>query len=63
MSDPSPTYLAMSLRRQWSDEHVFEPSPLRSGCDRCGRRFGHPDHVDRQADKNAVLAMKDRIGA
>jgi hypothetical protein len=57
----SPTYLAMGMRRQWSDEHVFEPSESHFGCGRCGRRFRHPDHCDRETDKNAVLAIADRI--
>ena len=59
----SPTYLAMSLRKQWSDEHMFEGNDLNHWCSRCGKRRRHSDHVDRATDKAAVMAMKDRIFA
>lgn len=64
MSDgPSPTYLAMSMRKQWSDEHLFEEGYVIGRCDRCGLRFRHPDHVTRAEDKAAVLRWKDRYVA
>ena len=53
----------MSLRKQWSDEHMFEENDLNRWCSRCGKRRSHSDHVDRAADKAAVMAMKDRIFA
>lgn len=59
----SPTYVAMGYRRQLSDEHVFEENDLYRGCGRCGKRWGHHDHVTREQDKAAVLAIRDRIAA
>ena len=63
MIAPSPTYVAMSLRRQWSDEHVYEGSDHTTACARCGKRRRHPDHTDRATDKAAVLAMRERMSA
>jgi hypothetical protein len=56
-----PTYLAMGFRRQFSDEHVYEPSDHTTACGRCGRRRSHPDHCDRDTDKNAVKAIRERM--
>lgn len=57
----SPTYLAMGMRRQWSDSHIFEPSDLYVWCGRCGRPWGHSDHVTRDEDKAEVMRWRDRI--
>ena len=59
----APTYLALQLRRQWSDEHVFEPSDLHFRCERCGMRPGHWYHCTREQDRAITVAMADRIRA
>lgn len=59
----SPTYLAMSMRKQWSDEHMFEDAANHFHCDRCGKRRGHPDHVERRDDHDAVKRWRDRYRA
>lgn len=56
----SPTYLAMTLRKQWSDQHLYEESNHTSACGRCGRRRGHPDHAVREDDRNEVMRWRDR---
>lgn len=57
----SPTYLAMGMRKQWSDEHMFEENDQSRGCGRCGKRRRNSDHVDRDHDKAAVMRWKDSI--
>lgn len=59
MSDLSPTTLAIGWRRQWSDEHLYQPSDHTTACGRCGKRRRHPDHCDRDTDKAAVMAMRE----
>lgn len=59
----SPTYLALGMRRQWSDEHLFEESDLYRVCARCYRRRSHPDHVTRDEDRAEVRRWADRIRA
>lgn len=59
----SPTYLAMGMRRQLSDEHVHEDSDLSIRCARCGKRRSHPDHVTKAEDRAAVRRIADRIRA
>jgi len=59
----NPTYNAMALRKQWSDEHIFEEGPTLGHCDRCGRRRSYPDHVTRDEDKAAVKRWRDRFAA
>jgi hypothetical protein len=56
-----PTYLAMSLRKQWSDEHLFEENDLNRSCSRCGKRRGHSDHVSREEDRAAVKRWTDVV--
>jgi hypothetical protein len=58
---PSPTYLAMALRKQWSDEHLFEDAGYHPGCARCGKAWNHPNHVTRDEDKAAVQRWRDNI--
>jgi len=53
----------MALRKQWSDEHMFEEGPTLGHCDRCGRRRSYPDHVTRDEDKAAVKRWRDRFAA
>ena len=57
----SPTYLAMSMRKQWSDEHMFEEAGYHTFCHRCGKKRNHPDHVDKAADHAAVKRWRDRF--
>lgn len=57
----SPTYIAISQRKQWSDEHVFEETDLSRACGRCGKRRSHGDHCTREQDKAATMAWKDNI--
>ena len=57
----SPTYRAMSARKQWSDEHLFEDSGYHPGCNRCGQRANHPHHVSREEDRAEVMRWRDRI--
>jgi hypothetical protein len=59
----SPTFLALQMRRQWSDEHVFDPSPLHPRCERCGMDWKHPNHCTREQDRAITVAMADRIRA
>lgn len=59
--DLPPTYIAMGMRRQWSDEHLFEEADYHPGCNRCGMRWNHPNHCTREQDRNAVKAMADQI--
>ena len=59
----SPTYLAMGMRRQWSDYHIFEPNDLTVMCGRCGFRWNHPDHVTKEWDRSEVRRWADRIVA
>ena len=60
----APTYLALGMRRQWSDEHVFEPDELRPfACARCNMRENHWNHCTRDQDKWATVAIADRIRA
>ena len=60
----APTYLALNLRRQWSDEHVFESDELRPfSCARCSMRSGHWNHCTREQDRAITVAMADRIRA
>lgn len=52
----------MSMRKQWSDEHLFQDDGYTLGaCARCGRRRNHSDHVTREEDKAAVKRWRDRI--
>ena len=60
-SELSPTYLAMSMRKQWSDEHLFEESPNYSRCARCYMPYRHPFHVSREDDKAAVMRWRARF--
>ena len=58
----SPTFLALQMRRQWSDEHVFESDELHPfRCARCGMRSGHWNHCTREQDRAITVAMADRI--
>lgn len=59
----SPTYSAMTLRAQWSDEHLYVESNHSIFCSHCGRKRGHPDHVTREEDKAAVMRWADRYRA
>lgn len=59
----SPTYIALGMRRQLSDEHVFEESGQSVKCARCNKRRRHPDHCTREQDKWATVAISDRIKA
>ena len=59
----SPTYLAMGMRRQWSDYHLFEPNDLNTACSRCGKRWNHHDHVTKEEDRAEVRRWADRIRA
>ena len=62
MTTINPTYVAMAVRRQHSDAHLFVASDLHSHCDRCGRRRSHSDHVTPEGDRAEVQRWKDRVG-